>query len=242
LCSPDPLTVCRLNNETPMKDARNLWFHPVEERWNPHFFERYFETPLGAAIRAREEEAVYDFLGTVLEPGHSVLEVGSGTGNYTVPVAQRCSDMVAIDSSPEMLQYLRKRLLREGVLNVETGTGQLPDKLGAPPERFDGALLVGVLNYTEYLVESLRALVSALKPGGWIIFNVPLLTLEGRIYALSELVSRRRVYLLSPADILVTAEKAGLKIENAVTAGFSRSGLTLMVGAVVQEASPVEPT
>jgi SAM-dependent methyltransferase len=224
-----------------MKDVRNLWFHPVEERWDPRFFERYFETPLGAAIRVREEEAVYDFLGTVLEPGHSVLEVGPGTGNYTLPVAQRCSEMVAVDSSPEMLQYLRKRLLQEGMFNVETRTGQLPNKLGAAPGRFDGALLIGVLNYTEYFVESLRALVSALKPGGWIIFNVPLLTLEGRIYALSELVARRRVYLLSPADILATAEKAGLKIENTVTAGLSRSGLTLVVGAVVQEASRGEP-
>ena len=224
-----------------MKDVRNLWFHPVEERWNPRFFERYFQTPFGAAIRSREEEAVYDFLGTVLEPGHSVLEVGPGTGNYTVPVAHRCSEIVAIDSSPEMLQYLQKRLLQEGILNVETRTGQLPDKLGAAPGRFDGALLVGVLNYTEYFVESLRALVSALKPGGWIIFNVPLLTLEGRIYTLSELVARRRVYPLSPADILATAEKAGLKIENTVTAGLSRSGLTLVVGAVVQEVSPGEP-
>lgn len=224
-----------------MKDVRNLWFHPAEERWNPHFFERYFETPLGAAIRAREEEAVYDFLGTVLEPGHSVLEVGPGTGNYTVPVAHRCSEMVAIDSSPEMLQYLRKRLLQEGILNVETRAGQLPDKLGVAPGRFDGALLVGVLNYTEYFVESLRALVSALKPGGWIIFNVPLLTLEGRIYALSELVARRRVYPLSPADILTTAEKAGLKIENTATAGLSRSGLTLVVGAVVTAPRIAEP-
>lgn len=220
-----------------IKDARKLWFHAVEEGWNPRFFERYFGTPLGAAIRAREEEAVYDFLGIVLEPGHSILEVGSGTGNYTVPVARRCSEMVAIDSSPEMLQYLRKRLFQEGISNVETGTGRLPDKLGVAPERFDGALLVGVLNYTEYFVESLRALVSALKPGGWIVFNVPLLTtLEGRIYALSELVARRRVYPLSPADILATTEKAGLKIENTATAGLSRSGLTLVVGAVLPPA------
>jgi precorrin-6B methylase 2 len=221
-----------------MKDVRKLWFHPAEEGWNPRLFERYFGTPLGAAIRAREEEAVYDFLGTVLEPGQSVLEVGSGTGNYTVPVARRCSEMVAIDSSPEMLQYLQKRLLQEGILNVKTGTGRLPDKLGAEPGRFDGALLVGVLNYTEYFAESLRALVSALKPGGWIVFNVPLLTtLEGRIYSFSELVARRRVYPLSPADILATTEKAGLKVEHTAPAGLSRNGLTLVVGAMVTSGS-----
>jgi cyclopropane fatty-acyl-phospholipid synthase-like methyltransferase len=83
-----------------METIRKLWFRPVQAGWNPHFYERYFGTPLGAAVRRREEEAVYGFLGTVLEPSHSVLEVGCGTGNYTVPVARRCADLVGFDSSP----------------------------------------------------------------------------------------------------------------------------------------------
>jgi SAM-dependent methyltransferase len=215
-----------------METIRKLWFRPVQAGWNPHFYERYFGTPLGAAVRRREEEAVYGFLGTVLEPSHSVLEVGCGTGNYTVPVARRCADLVGFDSSPEMLQYLRERLLREGLTNVEARQGRLPDSLNAAPGEFDGALVVGTLNYTPYLEESLRALAAALKPGGWAIFNVPLLTLEGRIYALSELLNRRLVYLLSPQEIVGLAEKAGLRAEKMATAGLGRDGLTLVVRAV----------
>lgn len=214
-----------------MKEVRKLWFRPVQAGWDPRFFERYFETPLGGIIRAREEESVYDFLGTVLEPHHSVLEVGCGTGNYTVPVARRCAEVLAVDSSPEMLQYLRERLLRESLANVEVCLGQLPDGLGTKPGRFDGVLVVGVLNYAEDLEESLRALVSVLKPGGWAIFNAPVPTIEGRIYALSEILNRRRAYLLSPQVILNSTTEAGLRVQSTATAGLTRGGLTLVVGA-----------
>lgn len=215
-----------------MKDVRNLWFHPVEERWNPRFFERYFETPLGAAIRTREEQSIYDFIATLLEPHHSVLEVGCGTGNYTVPVARRCKEVVGIDSSPEMLQYLRERLLREGLANIEIRLGQLPDRLGAAQGEFDGAMVIGVLNYAEDLEESLRVLASVLKPGGWAIFNVPIPTIEGRIYAFSEFLNRRRAFLYSPEEIVLLTESTGLRVEIADAVGLSRGGLTLVVGAV----------
>lgn len=214
-----------------MKEVRELWFRPVQAGWDPRFFERYFETSLGKAIRAREEKSVYGFLGTVLESHHSVLEVGCGTGNYTVPVAQRCAEVLALDSSPEMLQYLRDRLTREGLSNVETRPGKLPDRLETKPGGFDGALAIGVLNYAEDLEESLRALVSVLKPGGWAIFNAPVPTVEGRIYALSELLNRRRAYLLTPEAILESTTRAGLRVRSTATAGLTRGGLTLVVRA-----------
>lgn len=215
---------------------RKSWFKPVEAGWDPNFFERFFGTPLGAALRAREEEVIDGFLASFLEPHHSALEVGCGTGNYTVPIAQRCKKVVAIDSSPEMLQYLQERLSREGLTNVEAGLGRLPNGLGTP-EKFDGALVIGVLNYAKDLEESLRALVSSLEPGGWAIFNAPPSTAEGRVYALSELVNRRRAYLLSPGNIVAAAEGAGLRVQKTAPAGLTRGGVTFVVGAVVPASS-----
>jgi SAM-dependent methyltransferase len=215
-----------------MKDAFRRFFRPDNVGWDPHIYEWYFGTPLGAAIRAREEDATLDWLRTVMKPDHLVLEAGSGTGNYTVPVARRCERTIAVDSSPEMLRYLRERLAREGLANVETRLGRLPD-LSKTPEKFDGVLAIGVLNYVEGLEESLRALVSTLKPDGWAIFNVPVATVEGRIYALAEIVSRRRVNILSPEEITSLAERVGLRVEMTAPAGLSRGGLTLMVGAIV---------
>jgi len=224
-----------------MKDARKLWFQPVEAGWNPRFFERYFGTRVGATIRSREEEAVYDFLGGVLRSHHKVLEVGCGTGNYTVPVARRCAEVIALDPSPEMLQYLRDLLLQQGLSNVEARPGRLPDQLGARPGEFDGALVIGVLNYAETLEKSLRALATTLKPGGWAIFNVPVTTIEGGIYALSEILNRRWAYLLSPDEILDSTIKAGLRVDYTATAGLSRGGLTLTVGAKVPAAPYIGP-
>lgn len=211
--------------------SRRAWFRTNQEGWDPVSYEWYFATILGSTIRTREERAVYEFLGTVMERHHSVLEVGCGTGNYTAPVARRCAKVVAIDSSPEMLGYLRERLDREGLANVEARLGHLPDGLGAP-EEFDGVLAVGVLNYVEDLEASLHALTSALEPGGWAIFNVPLTTVEGRIYALSELANRRRVHLYSPQDISTVARKAGLRTTATALAGLGPGGLSLVVGAV----------
>jgi ubiquinone/menaquinone biosynthesis C-methylase UbiE len=213
-----------------VREARNPWFLPDHASWKPRIYERYFGTLLGAAQRSREEVAIYEFLGDVLDLSHYVLEVGCGTGNYTVPVARRCARMVAADASPEMLRYTRERLDREGLTRVETRLEQLPDQPG-PSQSFDGTLAVGILNYVQDIEGALRALTSVLKPGGWSIFNVPVRTAEGRIYALSESLHRRRIYLYSVPKIVELGKKTGLRIEATATAGFSRGGITVVVGA-----------
>src|SRR5919199_3167031 len=211
-----------------MKDLLSkLWFRSNKVGWDPHLFEWYFRsTSVGRTIRAREEEVVFDFLGDVMRPYHSVLEIGSGTGNYTVPVANRCTKVVAVDSSPEMLRYLRERCHREKLLNVDQRLGHLPKDLGGS-ERFDGVLAIGVLNYVESLEDSLHTLSSILKPGGWAIFNVPVSTLEGRLYVLEELLLwRRRINILSSEEMSRLTERVGLRVRAMAPAGLSKGGLT----------------
>jgi ubiquinone/menaquinone biosynthesis C-methylase UbiE len=213
-----------------MKDTRQLWFRPDHTGWNPRLYERFFDTLLGGALRAREELTIFDFLGDVLEHGHSVLEVGCGTGNYTVPVARHCARTVALDASPEMLRYTRERLDREGLSRVETRLERLPGGLG-PAQSFDGTLAIGVLNYIKDIEGALRSLTSSLKPGGWAVFNVPARSAEGRVYALAEFFNRRRIYLYSIPEIVDLGKKIGLRIEATATAGLSQGGITVVVGA-----------
>jgi SAM-dependent methyltransferase len=210
--------------------SHNRWFRPEHAGWDPRLYEWFFDTLLGGALRAAEEATIYDFLDGVLERTHSVLEVGCGTGNYTIPVARRCARTVAVDASPEMLRYTRERLEGEGLFGVETRLGRLP--AGAGPEgSFDGAIAIGVLNYVRDTEGALKALVSSLKAGGWAIFNVPARSAEGRIYALAEFVNRRRIYLYSLPEIVGLGERMGLRVEVAATAGLSRGGITVVVGA-----------
>src|SRR5215210_3793344 len=116
-------------------------------------------------------------LATVLKTDHSILEFGPGTGNYTVPLAYRCALMTTIEISEEMNRYLRERLLREGLTNAETRLGRVEDGVGTA-EKFDGALALGPFFYVRDLEEGLLTLASALRPGGWAVFGVPLLTPE----------------------------------------------------------------
>ncbi len=185
---------------------------------------------MGSTLRTREEEIVYSFLGTVLEPDQSILEFGPGTGNYTVPLAPRCSRIVTVEVSEAMQEYLRRRLSREGLENVETRLGRLEDTVNTS-EEFDGVLAIGPLFYVRDLQDGLTALKEALKPGGWAIFNVPLRTPEGWLHALNELIARRRVYLRSPEETMKLAKKVGLEVEGSGKVGTGRRGLTLVVRA-----------
>ena len=211
-----------------MKDLiSKLWFRSNQAGWNPYLFEWYFRrTPIARSIRAREEGVLFTFLATVMRPHHSVVEIGSGTGNYTLPVASRCAKVVAVDSSPAMVRYLRERCRREGLFNTDLRLGHLPAGLGVS-ERFDGVLAIGVLNYVESLEDSLHTLSSILKPGGWAIFNVPVSTLEGRLYVLEELLLwRRRINILSIEEMSRLTERVGLRVRAMAPAGLSRGGLT----------------
>jgi ubiquinone/menaquinone biosynthesis C-methylase UbiE len=138
--------------------------------------------------------------------------------------------MVAVDASPEMLRHTRGRLDREGLSGVETRLERLPSRLG-PAQSFDGTLAIGVLDYVRDIEAAVRSLALPLKPGGWTVFNVPARSTEGRLNALVEFVNRRRIYLYSVPEIADLGKKTGLKIETTATAGLSRGGITVVVGA-----------
>jgi cyclopropane fatty-acyl-phospholipid synthase-like methyltransferase len=209
------------------------WFRSGGAGWYPGLYEWFFEnTRRGSALRTREEEIVYEMLGTCLEPDHSVLEFGPGTGNYTMPISRRCATVVTFEASEAMQRYLRQRLLREGLTNVETRLGRMENRVDMA-EKFDGALAMGPLFYVRDLDESLLALATALKPCGWAVFSVPLLTHEGRLFALNELVARRRIYLRSPEEVVGSVERIGLRVRRSGTVGTSRRGLTFVVQAQV---------
>jgi SAM-dependent methyltransferase len=54
-----------------------------------------------------------------LEGARSALDIGCGSGNLAVPLAQQLKKVVALDFSPEMLRLLKKHCSEEGVDNVE---------------------------------------------------------------------------------------------------------------------------
>ncbi len=54
----------------------------------------------------------------VLHPGVEALDIGAGTGVFTVPLAGRAARVTALEPAPAMLAALQKRVEAEGLVNV----------------------------------------------------------------------------------------------------------------------------
>jgi FkbM family methyltransferase len=84
------------------------------ENLDPEHVARYNDKEDAGAVAeiARLEE-----LG--LTPDSVVIDIGAGTGQFTIAVASRCARVVAVDVSPVMLDSLRAGLDAAAVTNVE---------------------------------------------------------------------------------------------------------------------------
>jgi ubiquinone/menaquinone biosynthesis C-methylase UbiE len=103
-----------------------------------------------------------------VEPAMRVLDVGSGPGRLTLPLAEQVGTegtVVALDIQPQMLDRLQQRLEDRGLGNVQTmlgGVGQ--GDLEA--DDFDRAFLVTVLGEIVEKEKAMEEIHAALKRGG----------------------------------------------------------------------------
>lgn len=117
-------------------------------------------------IRRRYTRPVLDRVG--IRPGDIVLELGSGTGVFTVAAAQRIGPQgrfVAVDIQPEMIKRVEQRVRAAGLANVETHAADayhLPLADGS----IDRAFLISVLEEIPDPVRALAELSRVLKPEG----------------------------------------------------------------------------
>ena len=67
-----------------------------------------------------------------LDPAGTVLDVGSGAGAASLPLAPRTTELVAVDSSQQMLDLLSERAAARG-LPVKAVSGSWPESSGQVP-------------------------------------------------------------------------------------------------------------
>jgi len=106
-----------------------------------------------------------------VKPGERVLEVGPGTGYYTLDVAEWVGEDGAVDIldvQQEMLDHTMERARERGLANI---TPRLGDATGMPYEdgTFDAAFLVTVLGEVPDQDAALRELARVLRPGGRLV-------------------------------------------------------------------------
>lgn len=118
--------------------------NPYTTRW-ARYYDRILRVPPLSQIRRSEENALEALFAASFRPADSVLEVGPGTGRYTVDFARRVADVMVVEHSPEMVAQLSRRLERDGVCNCTIIEGEF---VGTPIEpTFDVVAIIGVLDY-----------------------------------------------------------------------------------------------
>jgi ubiquinone/menaquinone biosynthesis C-methylase UbiE len=107
-----------------------------------------------------------------LTPSSRVLEVGPGSGYFSVEIARRvpAGHLELFDLQPEMLAKARRKLDAAGLANVGYTQGDAGD-LPFEDSEFDVAFLVAVLGEVPDEAECLRSLQRVLRPGGVVAFH-----------------------------------------------------------------------
>lgn len=93
-----------------------------------------------------------------LQPGHEVLEIGTGSGYLTACLAHLARDVVSIDIQPAFIERAGHRLREQGVLNVQLETAQAQGY--RPGRRFDAVAVTGAVAAVP------QEWFAWLKPGG----------------------------------------------------------------------------
>ncbi len=164
----------------------------------------WVEAPHPFITRARLREALRP------EPGETVLEVGPGTGYYSLAVAEWLrpdGTLHLFDVQQEMLDHTLGRARDAGVDNLVASQGDARS-LPYPDATFDAAYLVAVLGEIPDQGQALAELRRVVRPGGRVIVG----ELLGDPHMVGVKALRRR------------AQDAGLRFEKQVGPRFGYFG------------------
>jgi ubiquinone/menaquinone biosynthesis C-methylase UbiE len=153
----------------------------------------WIEAPHPFITRERLREALDP------QPGERVLEVGPGTGYYSLPVAGWIAPggrLDIFDLQQEMLDHTMRRARADGIENIHPTRGDARS-LPYPDDRFDRAFLVAVLGEIPDQLPALSELRRVLKPGGRLVV--------GELFG--------DPHWVSPGALRRRAEEAGLRPE-----------------------------
>ena len=182
-------------------------------------YESKFALPVARRIKRMEEQDVLDFLFEHLPPEGRLLELGCGTGLFTLPVAARGYEVAAADISSKMLEELGRKLEAASLRTVSPLKADVESLPSLGP--FDGVYGVGLLEYLDSPAGLMDRVAGLLRPGGVACFTAPTLSVNGLLYYAISLVRKRmRMKLFTKRGLTGLFAGAGLEPIEVREVGF----------------------
>ena len=133
----------------------------------PTYDHEQFHTAVSMSKR-KEYELFSARLTQLFTGAGRVLEIGAGTGIFTIPIARHCREVTAIDVSRNMLGALERKAAEEGITNIRTIQCDV-ERVGVEGT-FSVICAFAVFEYISDLPVLMRRLTGHLEPGGIIYF------------------------------------------------------------------------
>jgi SAM-dependent methyltransferase len=159
------------------------------------FYDVNVALPVISSIRRQEAKVVTELLGRYA--GSRVLEVGPGTGYYTLELARRFQEVVAVEDAAGMAEILTQKLGKAGVKNVSVINRDFRE-LGWDKE-FDIGVAIGVLDYIEDPADFVARLCSASRRA--VIITAPQRGFLGKCFVNGSRLRKTKVYCHAPEAI-----------------------------------------
>ncbi len=122
-----------------------------------------------SALRKAEYAAVVKGLVSFVKTSDRVLEIGSGTGLYTLELARRAKEVVAVDVSDRMLGILKNKAKDEQLANIGCRAGDIMDM--DFDNRFTHICAFSSFEYVPDLGGLIKRLAEFLESGGTLYFT-----------------------------------------------------------------------
>ncbi len=189
--------------------------------WSPETYDAWYETPLGRLSDRLEKDLVFSLAD--VKQGQRALDVGCGTGIFSIELAKRGIEVTGIDGSEEMLNWARIKAEKEGLrINfLKTNALALP----FPDDHFDLILSVCTLCFVEKPQKALLEIKRVLKPDGRIVIGAlnrwSPWALVRRVKGLFMETVYNRAEFISPRELGSSLARAGFKNVKVKTCLFS---------------------
>jgi ubiquinone/menaquinone biosynthesis C-methylase UbiE len=133
-----------------------------------HKYDAWFATPLGAAVDRWEKTVTWSLAKPKV--GEKVLDIGTGTANYLIELAEMGLDCTGLDIGFKMLVRAREKSLRKrlGLKLVAAHSEHLP----FPDGCFDLVLSITAFEFFQDPARSVKEMTRVCRPGGRIVVGV----------------------------------------------------------------------
>lgn len=133
-----------------------------------NFYDDWYKTPLGKFADKVENSLIFKYLGYL--KGLNLLDVGCGTGLYSLRACMAGAKVVGIDVSKKMLEIAKEKAKRLS-LPINFIEGDM-ENLSFLNNSFDVVLSVTALEFSEDPVKAVKEFFRVLKPGGKVVIGV----------------------------------------------------------------------